>query len=600
MQDQYKYKKYASSLEAESGKLKADSGRFRGMTLIEAVVAIGILVVAVVGLIDLFRVSVRYVETAAAREDALSLAVERMEQLRALPYGMVGTQSGIPSGTIAQNETVMQDTVSFNRRTFIEYHDDPADGLGVSDTNGISTDYKIAKVAVSWLTSSGTSTVSLISNFIPQGVESNVSGGILSLSVINAAAQPLVNAAVQIVNSGTTPPVNVTAYSNASGLVFLPGTPPAGGYQITVSEPGYSTAQTYTAAGQNVNPNPGNLTVVSNQTTSAAFAIDQLASFLLRTWTPIQAATTTDLLGDMSGIASSTQATVSGGTLALATVSGHYASAGSAYENAIAPAQLSQWTSLSWNQSVPASTSLAVHLYLPDGSGGFTLLPDSALPGNSAGFSTSPVSLSAISTSTYPSLVIGGTLATSNTSQTPQVLDWSLSYNQGPTPLPNIPFTLQGTKTIGTNNAGASIYKFSQSLTTNSAGQYAVPLEWDTYTASVASTTGWDTSSACPLPPLSISPGSTVADDIYLVAHTATTLMVAVHSAATGAPLPNASVTLSRSGFSATQTADLCGNAFFPSLSSATYSYTASSAGYTPKTVNNVSVSGQTASLVSL
>ncbi len=138
-----------------------------GFTLIEVVVAAMLILVAFVGLYQLFQISARYVVTAKAREAALSLAQERMEQLRALSYSAVGTVGGTPSGSIPQSEIVALDTTTFLRATTIVYVDDPADGTGGSDVDaGGPNDYKKAQVSVSFPTENGTTTVTLVSNFI--------------------------------------------------------------------------------------------------------------------------------------------------------------------------------------------------------------------------------------------------------------------------------------------------------------------------------------------------------------------------------------------------------------------------------------------------
>lgn len=571
------------------------------MTLIEVMVAVGVLAVMFVSLYGLFQASLRFISTAKAREGAVSLAVERMESLRALPYANIGTVNGIPAGTILQNETVTLDNQSYNRRTFVQYVDDPADGIGAADGNGVTADYKRAKVEVSWASAAGTTSVALISNFIPVGLENLSGGGTLSLLVFDASGVAVPDAQVRITNFTGTSSVDVTTYSNVAGVVQFPGTLAATGYQIFVSKNGYSSAQTYTADAGNPNPSPGNLSVLANQTTSASFAIDRTASYAVRTWKPIRSATTTDTFNTAAALASMSNAAVAGGALALSGAEGSYPSSGEAYSTSTAPAYLSSWSALSWHASVPSGTAARVSVYTQNG-GVFTLIPDSALPGNAAGFSTSPVSLFGIATSTYPSLIMGAALSTSDASSTPQILDWSLSYREGPIPFPSVAFSLQGAKTIGTTVSGASIYKTSESHTTDAAALYSAGgLEWDSYTFSVASTTGWDTASVCPFQPMSVSPGASASVNLYLLAHTQHTLLVSVRNATSSAAVAGASVALSRPGFSSAATADSCGQAFFPGLSSASdYSITASAPGYAATTTTGVVVSGQSASAISL
>jgi hypothetical protein len=84
--------------------------------------------------------------------------------------------------------------------------------------------------------------------------------------------------------------------------------------------------------------------------------------------------------------------------------------------------------------------------------------------------------------------------------------------------------------------------------------------------------------------------------NFYLTAHTTNSLLVNVRSAATGALIPGASVTLSRTGFTATLIADACGQAFFSNLTnSSAYSISVTAAGHTTYTASTVNVAGTTA-----
>src|SRR5690606_23850925 len=114
---------------------------------------------------------------------------------------------------------------------------------------------------------------------------------------------------------------------------------------------------------------------------------------------------------------------------------------GSARSVSFAPAYLSSWTSVSASTTVPIGTSFL--LSVADSTG--ALLPDSALPGNATGFSTFPIDISSVSTTTYPSLQLRAQL-TSDGISTPTIASWTLAYDEGPVPLPNVAFTLTGAK----------------------------------------------------------------------------------------------------------------------------------------------------------
>ena len=79
----------------------------------------------------------------------------------------------------------------------------------------------------------------------------------------------------------TTPTINFTTYTDTNGLVEIGGAATSSQYQIYVTKAGYSSTQTYARTSQNVNPTPGYLTVVDNQTTSATFVIDKLSTLTL-------------------------------------------------------------------------------------------------------------------------------------------------------------------------------------------------------------------------------------------------------------------------------------------------------------------------------
>ena len=119
------------------------------------------------------------------------------------------------------------------------------------------------------------------------GMETNVPGGTLD-DLFGEFARHRASGGIRlIVNAGASPAVNIGTFTDASGTASVLGAPSASGYQITVTSPGDSTAQTYSVTAQNTNPNPGNLTVTNNHTTSATFAIDVLGTKTINTWTQI-------------------------------------------------------------------------------------------------------------------------------------------------------------------------------------------------------------------------------------------------------------------------------------------------------------------------
>lgn len=216
-------------------------------------------------------------------------------------------------------------------------------------------------------------------------------------------------------------------------------------------------------------------------------------------------------------------------------------------------------------------------------------LPRPDLPGNSTGFTESPVSLASINVATYGTLRVGAVLATEDSMLTPELESWEVSYIAGPSPLPNVSFDVHGGKTIGTDSGGQPLYKYDESFTTTSAAEWLIdPLEWDTYTLML--TSNYDVAERCPhvvAPAL----GQDLSVSVTLSENTARSLRLVV-SNDVGAPVQGASVSVSgpQSGNATTGT---CGQVYFGGLSSGIYTVTVSKAGFQTHE-EEVGISGDT------
>ncbi|MDB5265030.1 MAG: Autotransporter adhesin [Parcubacteria group bacterium] len=559
----------------------------RGLSLIDVLVGTALSVVIFLALFGLLRASLLVSSLAKAKAGATAVADSQMEYIRSLDYDSVGVAGGIPAGTIPQYATTTLNSIPYGVRTLIEYYDDAKDGLGASDSNGITTDYRRIKIAITYYVRGKQYEVDVISNYAPPSIETTVNGGTLKVAVVNASGVAVSGASVRVQNTSTSPTIDFTTFSDITGSISLPGAPTSTQYQIAVSKAGYSSAQTYARDATNQNPNPGYFTVAKNQTTTGTFAIDLLSSLTLRTFLPIATGTSTDSFPNSSNLSSMSNTVVSTGAVALSSVVGVYSTSGTAVSTTTAPTYLASWTSASATESKPASTDILVRVV--DSSG--TPLSETDLPGNSAGFTTFPINLSTVSTTTYPSLALSATLTTSDTTVTPQLQDWALVYKAGPTPVPNVAFTLTGAKTTGSTGAGAAIYKTNVSNTTDSTGSRTMSLEWDSYKLGLTSN---DVIDACTPPPYALTPGVSYDQSLYLGTATTNRALISVRDNA-GNVVPGASVTLARTGFTQTVTTSNCGTAYFGGVTSATnYTVTISKSGYTTSTYTNVSVSGQT------
>src|SRR3989344_5597540 len=222
----------------------------RGVTLIDTLVATSLMVLIFMGIFGAFQLSVDVVTNNKARAGATALADERMEYIRSLTYSQV--------------ETIVLNGITYTRRTFIQYADDPGDGLGAADTNSITADYRALRSDVYWTSRTGERHITVLSRMSPggNGIEAAVPGGTLTLNVVNSSLQAVSGAQLHIVNTGTTPPsqaIDFTTFTNTLGTASFIGATTTGAYQITVTKSGYSSAQTYGVTAQNTNPNPGDL-----------------------------------------------------------------------------------------------------------------------------------------------------------------------------------------------------------------------------------------------------------------------------------------------------------------------------------------------------
>jgi len=99
-----------------------------------------------------------------------------------------------------------------------------------------------------------------------------------------------------------------------------------------------------------------------------------------------------------------------------------------------------RWGSASWNDTHAAGTDILYQVQY-FGGGGWQLIPDTVLPGNSIGTSTSPIDLSDVDTGTYNQLRLVANFSSTGTTTTAVLYDWTISWSQGVyTPVHERPF----------------------------------------------------------------------------------------------------------------------------------------------------------------
>lgn len=256
----------------------------KGFTLIEIIVGLAIFLIVTGALFGMTVLIFENIGQTRVRHTARLLASEKMEVARNLSYENLGVQGGIPAGPLESEQIVQLGGLTFTVETSIIYIDDPFDGVAPVDL--LSTDYKRARIKINWegRFSSGLSSIVLISDITPKGVESTTGGGTLSLLVFDSQGEPLPGAEVHIVNSEVVPPVDFNTNSDSFGRILLPGAPASiEGYEVTVSKNGYSTDRTYSQE-EVVNPAKPYLSIIEGEVTEASFAIDRVSSLTIKTF----------------------------------------------------------------------------------------------------------------------------------------------------------------------------------------------------------------------------------------------------------------------------------------------------------------------------
>ncbi|QQS38917.1 hypothetical protein IPM62_06080 [Candidatus Woesebacteria bacterium] len=255
-----------------------------GQSLIGVLIALAVMIILGQAIFTLTSTSYRLVGFNKARIAARHLGQERLEIIRNLPYEEIGTLGGIPSGSLAQNETVVLNGLAYTIKTSIVYVDDPFDDQAPEDI--LPIDYKRARIDVSWegLSPSRKAPVVLVTDIAPRGIENTDGGGTLSILVFDSNANPVPQAQVRIQAGGLTPAIDLSLQTNDNGRIVLPGAPQClECYTITATKENYSTDKTYSNA-EVANPDKPLQSIIEGEITEISFAIDVLSSLNIATF----------------------------------------------------------------------------------------------------------------------------------------------------------------------------------------------------------------------------------------------------------------------------------------------------------------------------
>lgn len=263
--------------------------KLKGFTLVEALVALGILAIVGVGTLQVFGKLSAVVRVSGEKIDGTALANEQIEIIRNLPFTDVGIVSGIPSGKIPRDQTLTRDNHRFLVTTTIRNVDDPFDGTIGGTPNDLSpADYKLVEVRVSCQDCQHPGTPLVTTTTVaPKNLETASTNGALFIRVFDASGVPIQNASVHVENHQHNPAIIIDELTNINGELQIVDAPPGvNAYEITVTKDGYSTDQTLLpGAPGNPNPSTPHVTVILQEVTQVSFSIDRLSTIHVSTTT---------------------------------------------------------------------------------------------------------------------------------------------------------------------------------------------------------------------------------------------------------------------------------------------------------------------------
>jgi len=577
-----------------------------GFSFIELIIVTAIMVLVFGAIFVSFQFALDLASNTRVKLSALSLANDRMEFFRSLPYDDVGLVASFPAGVIPQTSVFTLNGFEITERIWVDFKDDPADGengTSVPDSNNIAQDYKQIKTMYTWTLDGRTNSLSLVSIIVPRSIETDVGAGTIRINVLDADNTMRSNATVRIVGSNPAAPYDQTRPTTADGTALF-SVPAGDGYQafVTANIAGiqYSTSSTIVPSPSIPNPTFAPFSVGLAGISTQTFQIGRLSNLTILAKSAIVENSYEELFTDGNRIATSTDTVVSGGQLELDQTLGVFESSGVAYTDTIAPTTLQNWEVVSVAAIIPSGSNYRVQLFTGSTTA-YTLIPDTDLPGNGIGFTDTLIDISDLDVTLYPTTTIGVQLETSNTSVTPSITELEIFWRESDTPAANEDLTITGSKVRGTDALLAPIYKTILSGSTNSSGELElVETEFDTYTIETVS--GARRAMACPAHPFRLRAGVSDTLELLYVPPALSSVRVTVVDTL-GRAIPGAVVQLERGSYDETQLTSTCGQTYFAGgglIDDVGYELSVSAPGYTTEIVNPFSVTRQTEATITL
>jgi prepilin-type N-terminal cleavage/methylation domain-containing protein len=266
--------------------IKRNTNNKKGFTLLETLVGSAIFLLVALSGYKAFGVLMDAVTVSRAKLAATTLANEKFEIIRNLPYVDVGIPGGLPPGKVPRTETIIKDGFSFNIETTIRNTDDPFDGtIGGSPSDTSPADYKLVDLDITCSNCKIFSLLKFTTLITPHALETTSTNGALFIKVFDTAGIPIPNALVHIVNTNTDPDTIIDENTDNTGWIKIVDAPPGTNtYNITATKSGFTTDQTYPIGGiAGATPINPDATVVIHQVTQADLLIDKVSSLNVST-----------------------------------------------------------------------------------------------------------------------------------------------------------------------------------------------------------------------------------------------------------------------------------------------------------------------------
>jgi prepilin-type N-terminal cleavage/methylation domain-containing protein len=569
----------------------------KGFTLVETLISIALIAIVFSGIFGAYRLGMKMVWLDKAKTTAMAIGNGRIEMIRGLDYGSVGTTGPVvlpwAKGVIDPIAAETANGIEYTIATSVIFVSDPRDGLDSDTDDSCIWDYKKAAVRVSW-DGKYPGEIVLSTDIAPgnQNQEAfsctNQPGGILTVKVSDSAgiAVPLPFIDVYDINN----PDNILSSGNpAGGTHSFPLE--EGSYRIVISKSGYSHARTY-GADELSNPDNPDKGVYNGKVSEQTLFIDPAAIISIDGISPSGFDNFSDTF-ENGNYVELNGAEISGESITLSEPP-PYPENGSAISKEIMPANLVRWEEFTSSESEPAGTAVKYQILYFNGAE-WTPVPDDYIGGNSAGLIDSPISLSGVpSAADYQKLKIKAVLLTTNQSVTPRIDNWRVSWvSDAGLPASNAVFHLRGTKTIGKDGA-VDVYKYSQDLMLDASGHLDLTdMDGDRYYFSTAASSTIDVVGANPLSPVNAPSESVTAVKLFLSPENS--LLLSVSAADSLTPVFGATVRLVNlsNGYDSSKITGTDGQTYFMPLQDGVYDLEIQSYGYENYS-GSITISGQT------